>query len=348
MTNPFNRSQTIEIFSHLIFWGLIVVFSGHVKISTDDLLTQSLDTEFNRLGVALNMLVFYLNYLLLIPRYMSRRLGLYLLTVILLVCSTGLIETAIDKLTYLSVEEQSNTETLQALLFVNLLLHSVFWLLSVLMRLGRDWFINQQNQQLIKAQQTQSELALLKSQVHPHFLFNTLNTLYSSSYEYGDEETANGIGKLSHLLRYMLYETQDEQVPLDNEVDYLQDYIDLQTMRFTDDVTVTFNIKGDVDNITVSPMLLITLVENAFKHGISPAKHSTIDIELAISNGQINLTVENDIHPQRAKSALEGDAGGLGLENLKRRLALLYPQRHQLSIMAKQQRHYSQLTLMLS
>jgi two-component system LytT family sensor kinase len=270
---------------------------------------------------------------------MTTRIPIYLLLSTLLIIVSALIESLLDGVFLHVLGGDTNFDTIMPLFFITMIIHVIYWLSSLLMRLVLDWFVNTRVQQQVKAQHTETELALLKSQVHPHFLFNSLNTLYSSSYEYGDEETANGIGKLSHLLRYMLYETKGEKVQLESEVDYLQDYIDLQKMRFVDDVTVTFNIHGDTAPLTVAPMMFITLVENAFKHGISPAKHSTIEIDLTISTDDVTLTVQNDILRERAKSELEGRAGGLGLENLQRRLTLLYPERHQLT-MAEQNNHY--------
>ncbi|MFT4926984.1 MAG: two-component system LytT family sensor kinase, partial [Phenylobacterium sp.] len=342
-----------EVLSHILFWLIMFALPHNVRISTDIGPFDSTNPQYSLIGIGLNMLVFYVNYLVLIPRYMNGRMGVYLLSVMVMLFSITALEIAIDKFTLGDIPGLSTQEVIKALLLINLAMHIIYWLFSVIMRLGRDWFINQHIQKTIKAEHTQTELALLKSQVHPHFLFNTLNTLYSSSYNYGDQETAEGIGKLSHLLRYMLYETKDEQVALDNETEYLQNYIDLQTMRFTDDVTISFSIEGETDDITVAPMLFITLVENAFKHGISPARHATIDIVLSIEAGKMTLTVENDIHPQRAKSILEskseskseGDAGGLGLDNLKRRLALLYPQRHELVIIEDNKRFKTRLEL---
>ncbi len=327
------RDHSTEVLVHLVFWLLVILLSETIKVSTDVFHSDKLYPNHIFIGSAFNLLVFYLNYLWLIPRYMSQRAGFYALSFVLLIGSSAVIESLIDSQLIAVMPDLPDLEPMLSLLTINTTLHMMFGLVSSLIRLRRDSYVSQKVQKAIKAQHTQTELDLLKSQVHPHFLFNTLNTLYSSAYEHGDEETANGIGKLSHLLRYMLYETKDEQVALENEVDYLQDYIDLQKMRFSNDVDITFNIQGDTDNITVAPMLFITLIENAFKHGISTAKHSTIAIEIAISANNIVLSVENDIHPQRAKTALEGDAGGLGLDNLKRRLSLLYPQRHELTIM---------------
>ncbi|MFT5162435.1 MAG: two-component system LytT family sensor kinase [Alteromonadaceae bacterium] len=339
------RPHTNEIISHLIFWLLAILLSQVLDISTDTLNTSDLHPYKLLVSACFNVAIFYFNYWFLMPRYMGRRSGFYAMGLILLATIPAIIETLIDNSIIGNSLDLAFNDPLLSLLHINITTHGIFCLLSLLMRLRQDWFINQRVQQQIKAQHTQTELDLLKSQVHPHFLFNTLNTLYSSSYEYGDEQTANGIGKLSHLLRYMLYETKAEQVPLENEIDYLQDYIDLQTLRFGQEVTVTFTVNGDPDNITVAPMLFITLIENAFKHGISVAKHSTIVIQIDITLDKVVLSVENDIHRQRAKSVLEGHAGGLGLENLQRRLALLYPQRHQLFTIQENQRFKTHLEL---
>ena len=330
---------------HSLFWLLMIAISFSTDLTTNLDIEESFFRQALFYGMPINMLVFYLNYQLLVPRYMSGNVRLYIVSVIALIVLSALTECLIDGLFLSFLDIPFTPNTLYALCLISLVIHSIYWILSMLARLGFDWFSNIKVQRKIKEQHTQTELALLKSQVHPHFLFNMLNTLYSSSYEYGDHQTADGIGKLSHLLRYMLYETKEKTVPLENELDYLQNYIDLQKLRFIDDVAISFTIDGEPDNLDVAPMMFITLVENAFKHGISPAKQSAIKVAVTITDDQMVLLVENDIHRERAKTELEGNAGGLGLDNLQRRLTLLYPQQHCLTMQQQNGRYIATLEL---
>ncbi len=279
-------------------------------------------------GLAINAIIFYINYLVLIDKYMSRSIARYLLISGCLVIGLSLIETALD--TFLLHNSTKNNLVLSTMLFVlNISVHCIFWLVSTTLKTSVNWITQERLKSTLNAQRVDAELNLLKSQIHPHFLFNTLNTLYSSSYQSGDTDTANGIGKLSHLLRYMLYETSSDMVDLEKEVEYLENYIELQQMRFSNEVDLSFIIDGDINNYKIAPMLLITLVENAFKHGISPANKTYIRILLVINNQQgLIFSVENAKLSPRNNNPIDKKVGGMGLQNLRKRLAMLYPNRH--------------------
>ena len=137
----------------------------------------------------------------------------------------------------------------------------------------------------------QIELAALKQQISPHFMFNVLNSLYSTSYMSGDTRTSRGIEQLSSLLRYMLYEANSQKVQLQKEVDYLDNYIRLQMLRFSDDVELEFNKSEFASNTHIAPMLLIVLVENAFKHGVNTKDKSFISITLSVKNSVISFEI---------------------------------------------------------
>lgn len=341
-----------EVAGHIAFWCLMLFISFGADVNTDMSFPAHVFKDGLVYGMPLNMLLFYINFLYLVPKLLVQKTRYYIASVILLLLSISVLEGLLDMayLHYSGTPAKFPGEVTVLTAF-GFAIHTLYWFMSLLLRLIRDWFEGYQLQKQIKKEHSKTELALLKSQVHPHFLFNTLNTLYSSSYEFGDMQTAEGIGKLSHLLRYMLYETQDEKVSLENEIDYLRDFIDLQKMRFADDVdidfSIDFSIDGEPSDIQVAPMLFVTLVENAFKHGISPAKKGHITIKLTITDGKLMLRVENDILRERpsAQLALEGDSGGLGLENLKKRLELLYPDKYLLTTREHNNRYTTELEL---
>ncbi|WP_417670713.1 sensor histidine kinase [Pseudoalteromonas tetraodonis] len=316
----------VWLYIYQYYSGVVLVLEvGSIKLPAS-FISQSL-----HYGMLFNACIFYLNYHVLIAKYMARNLIRYIVLSTLAVLLITVIESVVD-MAVLSDEGFSDLQELNfVLFFFNLKVHGVFWLVSGVLKTSFNWIIQEKAKEAIKAQQTETELALLKSQVHPHFLFNTLNTLYTSAYEFGDDETANGIGKLSHLLRYMLYETKEREVLLEKEIEYLENYIDLQKMRFAKEVNVSFKVYGEVEGLKVAPMLLITLVENAFKHGVSPNIQTEIKIRLDTYNdGRLVFLVENNKLNHRAKIQLVDESGGLGLDNLKKRLNMIYPSKHNL------------------
>lgn len=171
-----------------------------------------------------------------------------------------------------------------------------------------------------------AELSYLKAQINPHFLFNTLNTIYSLSIEQS-EQTPSAITKLSGMMRYVLSDAGSNMVPVQRELDYIRDYIALQQLRFGDAVPVSFQLKGQATGQQIAPLILITFVENAFKHGVNAAESSDISIEITLHEKQLLFTAFNN-----KVTVQHDDNGGLGIENTKQRLQLVYPGRHTLTI----------------
>lgn len=172
-----------------------------------------------------------------------------------------------------------------------------------------------------------SELSFLRSQISPHFIFNVLNSivyLIRSKSAQAEPVTL----RLSELMRYMLYESADAQIPLGKELDYLKNYVELQKIRFGEDVEIRLNVEGAPTAQVIEPMLMIPFVENAFKHGVGLVQSPEIDISLNISEKQLHFVVKNKITPE--PPAARGDNSGIGLQNVRRRLELLYPSAHRL------------------
>ena len=176
-------------------------------------------------------------------------------------------------------------------------------------------------------EQSKSELSLLKSQINPHFLFNSLNTVYGLALNEESPKTAHAVQQLSEMMRFMLHENHAEKIPLQKEIDYLRNYIELQTLRISQkdhfqlEVDVAEGCQGEI-----TPMVLIPFVENAFKHGVSFQKPSWVKIKLTCNAEEVHLNVQNSVHkhaedPEKSKS-------GIGLENVRKRLSILYPEKH--------------------
>lgn len=210
----------------------------------------------------------------------------------------------------------------------NFRLTIIIGIYSILISFMISWFDAQKlKNELINRQQA-GELALLRSQINPHFLFNTLNNIYSLVYKKSDEAGA-AVMKLSSIMRYMLYDTPTEKVSLDKEIDYLKSFIELQLLRIKHSDFVVFNIEGVIDGKSIAPMLLISFVENAFKHG-SKNHNPGIIIQLTTLTDRISFQVVNYIK----KTSLPHNSmdSGIGLSNIRRRLELIYPEKHDLKI----------------
>ncbi|WP_245957380.1 sensor histidine kinase [Chitinophaga flava] len=191
-----------------------------------------------------------------------------------------------------------------------------------------------------------ANLDFLRAQINPHFLFNALNTLYGTALQEEAPRTSEGIQKLGDMMRFMLHDNHLGKIPLDKEVAYLQNYIDLQRLRVlsTPDIQIEVNIDDSQCQHDIAPMLLIPFVENAFKHGISLRHRSRIVISLSCNNQQVFFDVYNSVHP-RPENDPERDSMGIGLNNVKERLALLYPDRHELSIRHTNNEFFVHLTI---
>lgn len=186
-----------------------------------------------------------------------------------------------------------------------------------------------------------ANLSFLKSQINPHFLFNALNTLYGTALMENAERTSDGIQKLGDMMRFMLHENQMDRIPLHREIEYLRNYLDLQMLRFKNEDNLEISIKLNEDHCegNIAPMLLIPFVENAFKHGISTKNKSWIRINLRCLTGSVHLDVVNSLQPPKALKD-PTDESGIGLDNVRKRLQVLYPGTHDLTIVANDLEHF--------
>ena len=193
------------------------------------------------------------------------------------------------------------------------------------------WLSSEQNKKETENEKLNTELSFLKSQINPHFFFNTLNNIYSLAIT-KSEQTAPAVMKLSSIMRYILSETEKDFVPLHNEIEFIQNYIELQQMRVTDKVSIVFQTSGMIDELQIAPLLFIPFVENAFKYGVSTKEATTIDIQIHSTAHEIVLEATNTI---ATNISTHLDSTGIGINNAKRRLELLYPGKHQLNISNK-------------
>jgi len=201
-----------------------------------------------------------------------------------------------------------------------------FFTLSTCVKLVAEWYKSEKERRLAASQKVTSELSFLKAQLNPHFLFNTLNSIYSLANK-KSEDTTVAIVTLSELMRYMIYEANENLISLEKEIEYIKNYISLQLLRLKDTSGVKLNVYGNL-NYKIEPLLLISFIENAFKYGTDYKGRTAITIKIETTNDELNLEVYN---LSSLQNSLNKDSG-IGLENIKNRLNLLYPNSHTLEI----------------
>jgi two-component system, LytTR family, sensor kinase len=217
--------------------------------------------------------------------------------------------------------------------YANIRMSIIYTVYALLIKFAIDWFDSQKVKAEMINQSQASELALLRSQVNPHFLFNTLNNIYSLVCQ-KSEDAPEAIMKLSSIMRYMLYDATTDKVLLEKEIEYLQSFIQLQKLRSRQPNFAELEIHGNINNRTIAPMLLIPFVENAFKHASRNVPHPGIRITLLSEPENLTFVVKNFIRKNTIAS--KDQTGGIGLPNIKRRLDLLYHGKYSLEILEDQ------------
>ena len=192
---------------------------------------------------------------------------------------------------------------------------------STALALARKWFTADQKLQESEAARAKAELYNLRSQINPHFLLNTLNNIYALT-SINQERAQDAIQQLSKMLRHLLYDNQESSVALSDELQFLENYISLMKIRLSANVEVTFAHNVEMPGVRIAPLIFISLIENAFKHGISPTEQSFVHIEINATDHDINCRIENSNHP---KSNQDRSGHGIGLNQVQRRLDLAYP-----------------------
>jgi LytS/YehU family sensor histidine kinase len=196
------------------------------------------------------------------------------------------------------------------------------------LKLSLDWYGQQLLIQKITVEKLHAEVDFLRAQVNPHFLFNVLNNLYALTLK-KSELAPDVVLKLSEMMEYMLYDSTDEKVLLEKEVTYLKNYIELEQLRLRDESAIRLHVNALFDGQEIAPLLLLPLVENAFKHGLSTqSKNGWLTVKIGLHQSTLSVVVEN----AKAPVLVSKSKGGIGLGNLRKRLELLYPSRHHLAV----------------
>ena len=339
------KGKYIEIIIHAFCWiAITYLFIHYNALSFHYLKGDIMDVPL-LFGTFINILLFYANLFVLFPQYSLKRINLLQLAIWLFILTIVLsvIENSFDYYYaanhFYDEKILLQSEEIIVTSFVNLF----FVLLSVLYAIVRAWVKNEIVVRKLTEENLKLELNFLKSQISPHFLFNSLNNLYSIAIKNDDNETATGLSKLSTLMRFMLDKSNKTTVKLSEEVQYLESYIELQKLRFLDDddLTVSFKTKGDAEGFSLPPFLLINFVENAFNHGIDYKLPSVININLNVDENTMAFTIENSNHALKKTK----EHTGIGLENVKKRLELLYGGNYGLKIKSNSQKYFVELEI---
>ena len=283
-------------------------------------------------GTVINILIFYTVSLYLIPRFaLTGRIRAFLIWVAVVVIGFTLIETLIDFF-FLVFIFSSEDEPFTGQFITNGLIHLIFASIALGYGFTRNWLINEKKKRRLQKEKLSAELNFLKTQLNPHFLFNVLNMAYSSASQSGDDRTADIIEKLSGLMRYMIYESNVEKVEVEREIQYIRNYINLQKMRLSADipVTINFTVDGNPAGMRIAPLILISFIENAFKYGIKLEKKTSIEISLKFQNRSMEFITFNRIF--KNSNSMNEKTSGIGIANTRKRLDILYHDKHVLEI----------------
>ena len=345
MSAIFNRNRVV--FLHLSFWCVYVSFFIYQVTSF-----RGGELPLDRIvTIASTQIVFaaicaYLNYFVFLPRFLKRRnVWLYLAEFIIPFLIIMFIRIYLER--YLADGLARTAEYVYSTRFAVQVITTNFFIVIfvAMLRFAIEWLEFEAKKKEVENEKLTAELNFLKAQINPHFLFNTLNNLYYLAYS-KSENTTEVIAKLSQMMRYMIYDTNQPKVLLNKEIEYMRNYISLERLRLNDQIPIKFDVTGDTENVWISPLIFITFLENAFKHGVSNSNPKAwVNIAIRLQGRECIYTVENS----RTNDLRDGnEKSGIGLQNVKRRLELSYPGKYKLLTEDTMEKYVVKLNLSIS
>lgn len=334
MSNPMKRSGKITVrktvvVNNLLLWICSFVF--FLFLFTDNGQPKTIDFIYTCSFLATIIPPVLINFYVLFPHFLKQeRYLFYALTFIVNILlftqlNVWFFEHIID---YIFPDYYFISFTYITLLII----FSVFLMVTTMINFSMDWFYfnRQENRELkIRNQQIETQLALLRSQINPHFLFNSLNVIYALAIE-NKSETKNAIVQLSDILRYVIYDSGTERVALKDEVLLLNNYIEFNQFRHQDSDNIKFNCEIDDENYQIYPMLMLPLLENSFKYGLkSDIENPYINIDLTLKDNNFIFSIENNYSNGHTQN---NNRSGVGIENIKKNLEIVYPKQHEFEI----------------
>jgi sensor histidine kinase YesM len=323
MSTAWYSKKWVNVLLHAAAWVLLFSLPYLLRPSLNEGRVQRPEPPLMHLRYAINNLIyvgfFYLNALWLIPHFIYKR-KYKQWAAIIIVCFLSIL--FITWLTlFLLMEQGQSTFNVRGHILFNFFFFLFFLTSSTAYRMIKDRARADRIAREKENENLKTELSLLRSQASPHFMFNVLNNMVALARKKSDLLEPSLL-KFSSLMRYMLYEADEDKVSLEKEIDYLQSYIDLQQQRFGKNVQVNVSLQKIDDNYEIEPMLLIPFVENAFKHGTGLIEGAMIKIQLKVENNKLDFMVQNKYDP--SSTEVKDKTSGIGLTNVKRRLNLLY------------------------
>ena len=322
-------SYTVEVFMQVLAW--LFVFASPLIFNHGQ---THIYFKYYVLGFFMPLMmfvVFYTNYFVLVPKlFMHNRRQLFFVVEVILIAATVICiqEVFANFMPAPNLKPHELKKVPAHWLFVtrDIVAMSIVAIFGFATRLSRSWHKAENARREAELGKRNAELKNLRNQISPHFLLNTLNNIYALTM-FDTEKAQKAIQELSRLLRYLLYDNQSQLIPLSKEVDFLKSYINLMRMRTAANVEIDVKIDGDInERLKIAPLLFMSLVENAFKHGINASEKSFINISLSsTSDGVVDFFCENSNFPKNTK---ELSPGGIGLPNLAQRLESIYPQHY--------------------
>ena len=321
--------KRLKTFMHIVFWAFMFLSPMQYMRGTGMSMTQYL---MNCMSPLLMMVVFYANYKWLTPKYFVSGKHRYFTVInfVMIVTFSIFLHYWMDYTRDLFqpvVRRYRDPDTLDDFLFFvrDCINFCIFATAATCIKLAQQWLWADKALKAAEAAKVAAELGNLRSQINPHFLLNTLNNIYALT-AIDTDRAQNAIQQLSKLLRHMLYDNQEAEVPLKDEITFLDNYINLMKIRLPKTVDVKFLRDVQNPDIRVAPLVFISLVENAFKHGISPTEPSFVHITLTQKGNDLSVTIENSNYP---KSEDDRSGHGIGLQQVQRRLDLSYYNRYE-------------------
>ena len=323
----------VRLFSvaiHALVWILLLVIPYVTTDQVFNTLDPSADSRYFLLSLILSTALigtFYFNYFFLIPRFLLvKKYWLYCLFLFLAIAIVFVVSGILFFFSDFNPENFAQTnpviEKIIPVIIINALL---LWLLSIASSIL--WAAYHRLKQT-ENEKLSAQIASLKSQINPHFLFNTLNNIYATAID-TSPKAADMVDKLAEMMRYTMKDTQQDYVLLEDEINYISNYIELQKLRLDKTVKLEYYSPEDIPSLRIAPMLLVPFIENAFKHGVNSEQKSNISINIAINKTEFQLSmVNNKVNVQKDIA----ERSGLGIENTKHRLNLIYPSKHLLVI----------------
>ncbi len=319
-----HKNKKITAFSHLLVW--LVLFSIPYILSYGQ--SQEIRRIIAHFWIPLGFyaIIFYVNYFVLIDRFLFTKKMLFFIGINLAIIALFLIlKEQIENSFFQEIirkqpnNEEGNGPPFKLFIYVQMLSYVAPLLFSIAIKTTKRWIETEAERKEATNFKLQSELQHLHYQLQPHFFFNSLNNIYSLV-DISPVQAKSSIHSLSKLMRYMLYETNMELVPLSKEIDFMKKYIDLMKLRVSDKTMVNFNFPSSETGIQIAPLLFISLIENAFKHGVSASKESNIDIHMACKDKTVLFTIENDNFPKKTD---DKSGSGIGLTKFRKTFRII-------------------------